>query len=118
VTDNEKIEQEVRLGVETKHAITDLAHERERTLRLAADLDTWANWLRGHANKQPSAADFMGGASASDLTLRSDGRYRECLNFDTLVRAEEDLRMARQKASNLELRKMQLSSPSGFQIKI
>lgn len=118
MTDQERIEQKVRLGIETEEALINLAHERERVLRLASDLDTWANWLRGHANKQPSAADFMGGSSAADLTLRSDGRYRECLNFDTLARAEEDLRMARQKASNLELRKMQLSSPSGFQVKI
>ena len=116
MTDREKIEQKVRLGVEAEEAVIDLAHERERVLQLASDLDAWAVWLRNHANKQPAASDFV--TDENDLNLRADDRYRKCLNFETLLRAEESLRQARQKASNLEMRKMQLTSPVGFQVKI
>jgi len=120
VTDKEKLEQRVRLSVDVETAKENLAHERERALRLADDLERWAEWLRHHANKQPSVtdtADFLP-PSEQDLTIRSDGRYRECLNFETLLRLEETLRNARQNASNLELRRMQLISPPGFTIKI
>jgi hypothetical protein len=115
VTEHEKLEQRVRLGVEVETAKENLAHEREKALRLADDLERWAKWLRHHANKQPSATDFSPPSDA-DLTIRSDGRYRECLNFDSLLRLEESLRDARQTASNLELRRMQLSSPPGFTV--
>jgi hypothetical protein len=116
MTDQDKIEQEVRLGVESKHAADDLAHEREHVLRLADDLVKWASWLQSHANKQPEAADFMPGGDVNDINMKADGRLRECLSFENLVRAEESLRKARQKASNLELRRMQLSSPPTFKV--
>jgi len=114
VTDQEKLEQRVRLGIEVETARQDLAHERERALALADHLELWAKWLREHAGKEPSASDFVPSQSAADVALRAKGVYRECLNFDTLLRVEESLRVARQKASNLELRRMQLESPATF----
>lgn len=118
MTDHEKREQRVRLGVEVEEAIEDLAHEREHALRLADDLEQWSRWLQHHAQKQPSAADFAPTQSEAELRLLTDERKKECLNFTTLLRTEESLRSARQKASNLELRRMQLSSPPGTTIKI
>lgn len=118
MTDQEKMEQRVRLGVEVETAKENLAHERERVLRLADDLDRWSGWLRHHANKEPAATDFVPAENANESVFLADGRYKECLNFETLLRAEESLRIARQKASNLELRRMQLNAPSGFTIKI
>ena len=114
MTDQEKLEQRVRLGVEVETAKQDLAHEREHALALADHLELWAKWLRRHAGKQPSASDFVPDQSAEELALRANERYKECLNFTTLLRVEESLRDARQKASNLELRKMQLESPATF----
>ena len=118
MTDNEKLEQRVRLGVEVETAKEDLAHERERALRLADDLLQWAKWLQHHASKQPSATDFTPSQSDAELRLLADERKKECLNITTLLRTEESLRVARQKAANLELRQMQLSSPSGVTFKI
>jgi hypothetical protein len=114
MTDKEKIEQKVRLEVEVQEALRDLAHERERALAYADGLEAWAKWLREQAAKQPSAADFMPTLDS----IRADTRYQECLSYSTLLSAEEKIRVARQKASNLELRKMQLDSPPGFQAKI
>jgi hypothetical protein len=116
MTDREKLEQRVRLEVEVATAKQNLACERERVLALADDLEAWAQWLRGHAGKEPSASDFAPDRNAEEVALRTDGRYRECLSFETLLKAEETLRDARQKASNMELRKMQLESPSTFKV--
>ena len=112
MTDQQKLEQRVRLGVEVETAKQDLAHERERALAMADYLESWARWLRGHAAKQPSASEPD--QSAAELALRTDERYKACLNFDTLLRVEESLRVARQKASDLELRRIQLESPTTF----
>jgi len=114
VTGQEKLEQRVRLGVEVETAKQDLAHECERALALADDLQAWARWLRGQAGRQPSASDFVPTQSAEELSLRTDERRKECLNFNTLLRIEESLRAARQKASDMELRRMQLESPATF----
>jgi hypothetical protein len=118
VTDSEKLEQRVRLGVEVETAKEELAHERERALQLADDLGQWAKWLRFHAEKQPSATDFTPSQSDAEVRLLVDERKKECLNFTTLLRTEENLRTARQNAANLELRRMQLSSPSEIRVKI
>jgi hypothetical protein len=118
VTDSEKLEQRVRLGVEVETAKEDLAHERERALQLADDLGQWAKWLRYHAEKQPAAADFTPTQSDAELRLLVDERKKECLSFTALLRTEENLRSARQNASNLEMRRMQLTSPSEIRVKI
>lgn len=114
MTDHEKVEQRVRLGVDVENAKQDLAHERERALALADDLQAWARWLQRHAGRKPSACDLVSDQSAEDLALRTDERRKECLNFNTLLKVEEGLRAAREKASNLELRRMQLDSPTTF----
>ena len=116
MTDSEKREQRVRLGIECEQAAEDLAHERERALRLADLLNAWAQWLQELANKKPSAADFMPDLNGDDI--RANPKYQECLSFTTLLQTEERLRLARQKASNLELRRMQLTSPPSSQLKI
>ena len=118
MTESEKREQRVRLGVEVEEASENFAHERERALRLADDLNAWSQWLRHHAEKQPSANDFMPTQSAAEASLLVDEKRKECLNFTTLLRTEENLRSARQTASNLELRRMQLASPPGNTFKI
>lgn len=114
MTDQEKIEQRVRLGVEVEMAAKDLAHERERALQLADHLELWAKWLRNHATKQPSASDFVPEQNPSDLALRAGGIYAQCLNYNTMLATEANLRAVRQKVSNLELRRMQLDTPPTF----
>ncbi|MGO9304778.1 MAG: hypothetical protein ACLP3R_13970 [Candidatus Korobacteraceae bacterium] len=114
MTDQEKLEQRVRLGIEVETAKQNLAHDRENALALADDLQAWAKWLRGQAGREPSASDFDSGRTVQDMAFLADERHKKCLNFDTLLRAEESLREARTKASNMELRKMQLESPATF----
>jgi hypothetical protein len=118
MTESEKREQRVRLGVEVEEASENFAHERERARRLANDLEAWSRWLRHHAEKQPSASDFSPTQSDAEMRLLVDEKRKECLNFTTLLQTEENLRSARQNVSNLELRRMQLTSPPGMTVKL
>jgi len=52
------------------------------------------------------------------MRLLVDEKRKECLNFTTLLQTEENLRSARQNVSNLELRRMQLTSPPGMTVKL
>lgn len=117
MTEQDRKQQRANLVVELEDAQRDLAHERETALVHADSLEIWAKRLRTDAAREPTHADFV--PTMEDSDIRTESRYQECLSFGTLLRTFEKLREARQKVSNLELRKMQLSAPSGFpQVKL
>jgi len=116
VTTDEKKQQRANLIIEMEDAQNDFAHERETAFSLAKSLWELSQWLKEHAQQEPSGADFAAGGDLRDTNIRIQGKYRECLDFDRMVRLTESLKKHRQDLYNLESRKQQLNTPTTIRI--
>ncbi len=108
MTTDEKKLQRANLIIELEDTGNDFAHEREAVLRCADTLQELSMWLQGHANREPSSDDLTAGGDLEDATIRTQGKYRECLDFNRLLQLTGNLKKHRQKLYSLKLRKSNL----------
>ena len=107
VTDQEKKQQRVSLGIELEDAQVELAYLREKAFQIADRLDEITNRIRVNATRKPSRADFD---SDIEMENRLGPEHQSVLSFEETGKLIEDLRAARKKLYNLSERKSQLSS--------
>jgi hypothetical protein len=107
MTDQEKKQQRVSLGIEIEDTKEEFIHLREKALHLADRLDEVTKKVRTNANYRPSADDFT---PDFELANRLRPEHQSVLSFDEIGRLIEELRAARKKLYNLAERKSQLSN--------
>jgi len=107
MTDQEKKQQRVSLGIEIEDAREEFSHLREKALHLADHLEQITNMLRINANRKPTADDFE---PDFELANRLRPEHQAALSFDEINKLIESLRAARKRAYNLLERRSQLSS--------
>jgi hypothetical protein len=107
MTDQEKKQQRVSLGIEIEDAKDEFFHLREKALRLADSFDEITKKIRINANHRPSPADFT---SEFELANRLGPDHQAALNFEDIGKLIEELRASRKKLFNLAERKSQLSN--------
>lgn len=107
MTDQEKKQQRVSLGIEIEDAQQEFAYLREKALRWAGNLDAIAKKVYRVATLNPSAADFT---AEFELANRLTPECRPVLNFEEIEKLIEELRAARKQLFNLAERKSQLSN--------
>jgi len=110
VTDHEKKQQRVSLGIEIEDAKEEFVHLRERALQRADRLDEITKKIRTNANYRPSPADFT---PDFEMANRLRPEHQAVLNFDEIGKLIEELRAERKKLYNLYERKNQLSNVDG-----
>jgi len=111
MTDQEKKQQRVSLGIEIEDAKEEFVHLREKALHLADRLDEITGKIRINANHRPSAADFT---PDFELANRLEPEHQTVLSFDEIGKLIEELRAARKKLFTLAERKAQLSNGEFF----
>ncbi len=114
MTEREKKQQRANLLIEIEDSQEELAHLREKALRIADNLDDLTKKIRGHAATNTSRADF---SSEFDLVNRISLESQTSLNFIEIEKLIEEMRTERKKLFNLIERKSQLSN-SGLSISI
>ena len=107
MTDQEKKQQRVNLGIEIEDAKEEFIHLREKALHLADNLDEITRKVRTNANHRPSAADFT---PDFELANRLEPEHQATLSFEEIRKLLEELRAARKRLFNLAERKSQLSN--------
>ena len=107
MTDQEKKQQRVSLGVEIEDAKEEFIRIRGKSLHLADRLDEITKKIRTNANHRPSADDFT---PEFGLANRLKPEHQAVLRFEEIEKLIEELREARKKLFNLALRKSQLSN--------
>lgn len=107
MTDQEKKQQRVNLGIEIEDAQGEFIHQREKALSLADRLDEIAGKVRANANHRPSRADF---SPDFELENRLNPEHQTVLNFEEIGKLIEELRAARKRLFNLAERKAQLTN--------
>jgi hypothetical protein len=107
MTDQEKKQQRVSLGIEIEDAKEEFIHLREKALHLADSLDEITKKIRVNANHRPSAEDFTPDFGLANR-LRPD--HQVALSFEDIGKLIEELKDARKKLFNLAERKSQLSN--------
>jgi hypothetical protein len=115
MTNQEKKQQRVNLGIEFEDAKDEFLHLREKALSLADHLDEVTTMVRINANHKPTAADFT---ADSELANRLGPEHQTVLSFEEIGRLIEGLRGARKKLFNLAERKSQLSSNNGSSVNV
>lgn len=111
VTDDEKRRQRIELECELDKAKEDLANFQEHAERLADGLESVAATLRKNVKLHPSADDF---SAEAQLENRVSPDKELVVNFPAVVKAIEDMRLTRQKISNLQQRKKRLTNGRTF----
>ena len=107
MTDQEKREQRVNLLIDLEEAQEELAHIRERALRVADDLESAAQKMRENADCQPSKAAF---SPEQELASKLTQRHQEAMYFDQAANLIEKLRTSRRRVFQLSERRKQLST--------
>jgi hypothetical protein len=107
MTDQEKRQQRVSLGIEIEDAHGEFVHLREKALSLADRFDEIAKKVRDNAGYRPSKSDFD---PEFELGNKLGLRHQTVLDYDATNRLIEELREARKKLYNLGERRAQLSS--------
>jgi len=109
MTDQEKRQQRVNLMIDLEEAQEELAHLRERALRVADGLESAARKMRENADCQPSNADF---SPEQELSSKLSQRHQEAMDHEQATSLIENLRMARQRVVQLNQRRSQLAGSS------
>jgi YD repeat-containing protein len=107
MTDQEKRQQRVNLGIEIEDAQGEFVHLREKALSLADRLGEITKKVRDNAAYKPSKADFD---PEFEMGNKLEPRHQTVLDYDAFNRLIEELRAARKKLYNLYERKSQLSN--------
>ena len=107
MTDQEKKQQRVSLGIEIEDAKEEFIHLREKALHVADRLDEITKMVRINASHRPSAADFT---PEFELANRLGPGHQPVLSFEEIGKLFEELRAARKKLFSLSERKSQLSN--------
>ena len=107
MTDQEKRQQRVSLGIEIEDAQGEFVHLREKALSLADRLDEIAKKVRDNAVYRPSKSDFN---PEFELGNKLEPRHQIALDYESTNRLIEELRAARKKLFSLAERKSQLSN--------
>jgi ubiquinone biosynthesis protein UbiJ len=102
MTDQEKKIQRAQLQVELDDARDDLAHLREKAIRLANKIEQVCQLLRRNASREPSAADFT---AEADMANRLQPEHQSALDHSEIVKLIDELKVTRQKVFNLSERK-------------
>jgi hypothetical protein len=114
MTDQEKKLQRAQLLVDLEDAHTDLAHIREKAERMIEQLKGVATKLRHNVTLTPSTADFT---MEGDIANRLGPEFQSVPGYVDFLKVIEELKMARQKVYNLELRKAQIQGvPTTFSV--
>jgi len=105
MTDQEKKQQRVSLGIEIEDAKEEFLHLQEKALRLADRLEEIVKKIRLNANHRPSKDDFT---PEFELANKLKPEHQGVLKFDEIEKLIEELRAARKNLFNLIERKSQL----------
>lgn len=108
MTDQEKRLQRAQLQVEVEEAELELAHLREKAIRLVGSLRTIADKIEMNANLRPSADDFL---MEVELERRLAPENQQTMDYAAAVSVIFQLRKARQDLLNLRERKSNLVQP-------
>ena len=107
MTDQEKKLQRAQLQVEFDDARDDLAHLREKAIRLANNIEQVCQLLRKNASLDPSAADF---SAEVDMANRLQPEHQSALDQSGIVKLIDELKVTRQKVFSLSERKAALTN--------
>jgi hypothetical protein len=114
MTDQDKKLQRAQLLVDIEDAEDDLAHLREKTERAIELMQAAVTKLRRGINLAPSSADFT---VEGDIANRLSPESQSLPGYVDLLKLIEELKIARQKVYNLNLRKAQIQGvPTTFSV--
>jgi hypothetical protein len=114
VTEQEKKFQRAQLLVDLEDAQSDLAHLRERALRLIEGMEAAASKLRRVAMLEPSGMDFE---VQGDIANRLGPEHQSLPGYAEMLKLIDELKVARQKVYNLQFRKAQIQGvPTTFSV--
>lgn len=111
VEDQKKLRDGLR--IELEDAERDLAHESELLRQYGSTLEVVAQWLREMSQGEPPT---LAPSSRPNLNtvIRTAGHYKECLDFDHLVRTVDSFKLTRDKVFDLRKRFGDLTRSSYF----
>ncbi len=114
MTDHEKKQQRAQLLIDLEDAESDLAHLREKARRIIDAMEAAATKLRFNTGLGPSGDDFT---MEGDMRNRLGPECQSLPGYADLLKLIDELKVARQKVYNLNLRKAQIGGvPTTFSV--
>lgn len=102
MTENEKRQQKAMLLLEFQEAENNLAHVREKVMRVGVDFSEVTTWLK------EAGRGYAQSAQANTKVRTNIEKYKKSVQFDQALAAMDELTAAEDFLANLQIRKKDL----------